>query len=491
MSPGIYFIGAGGELVEMREQAYDSEAVLQELLEKYPNLLAGDESSDERPRRWVLVRREAGVGLEVGGTDRWWIDHLFLDQDGVPTLVEVKRGADSRIRREVVGQMLDYAANALAYWPLERLQVTFEETCASRGVSPEEALAELGIAESDEEHFWTSVQTNLQAGRMRLVFVADLIPSELERVVEFLNRNMPSIDVAAIEVKQFVGGAQTTLVSRLLGQSAATRQAKSVAREKRQWDETSFFARLSEVCDAVDVDVMREILYWSRERFTRFTWGRGQLDGSVRPILAVDGESHSAFVLGTWAGGVIEFQFHHMAYRARLEPIWDERSVSSQRDRWGRYSVEHASEAPVDSDPSRPRHTAEAAVLRHDRMVHRDGQGKHLNERAPIPNEWLTESDVPGPNDDWARIERFAITSTVMRNGVRSTISRRMANVTQAYFDRVGEMPPLELRALRGCLFFEHRRHHHFGHAPDATSTPYIRALVEDIRRLVVARAFD
>ena len=103
----------------MRERPYDSEAILQELLERYPSLLAGDEAPGERPRAWVLVEREAGVGpRDEGAGDRWWVDHLFLDQDGVPTLVEVKRSTDSRIRREVVGQMLDYAANALAYWPL-------------------------------------------------------------------------------------------------------------------------------------------------------------------------------------------------------------------------------------------------------------------------------------------------------------------------------------------------------------------------------------
>jgi hypothetical protein len=34
-----------------------------------------------------------------------------FDQNAVPTLVEVKRSSDTRIRREVVGQMLDYAAN--------------------------------------------------------------------------------------------------------------------------------------------------------------------------------------------------------------------------------------------------------------------------------------------------------------------------------------------------------------------------------------------
>ena len=42
MSGGIFLIQSGGELVEMSEQPYDTEAVLQELLAKYPNLLAGD-----------------------------------------------------------------------------------------------------------------------------------------------------------------------------------------------------------------------------------------------------------------------------------------------------------------------------------------------------------------------------------------------------------------------------------------------------------------
>ena len=63
--------------------------------------------------RWAYpARRKSG--------DRWSADHLFLDQDGIPTLVEVKRRKDTRIRREVVGQMLEYAANAVVYWSLDR-----------------------------------------------------------------------------------------------------------------------------------------------------------------------------------------------------------------------------------------------------------------------------------------------------------------------------------------------------------------------------------
>jgi hypothetical protein len=65
------------------------------------------------------------------------VDHLFVDQDGSPTLVELKRRQDTRIRREVVGQTLDYAAYGIAYGPLDALQKAFAASCASRGADPE------------------------------------------------------------------------------------------------------------------------------------------------------------------------------------------------------------------------------------------------------------------------------------------------------------------------------------------------------------------
>ena len=37
-----------------------------------------------------------------------------LDQDAIPTLVKVERSSDTRVRCEVVGQMLDYAATGAA-----------------------------------------------------------------------------------------------------------------------------------------------------------------------------------------------------------------------------------------------------------------------------------------------------------------------------------------------------------------------------------------
>src|SRR3954452_3164618 len=82
------FVLCDGELVEMVEQPYVAEADLQGHLAAHPELLSAEAAEDER-RRWLLVRREMGVADREGGTDRWSLDHLFVDQDGIPTFVEV------------------------------------------------------------------------------------------------------------------------------------------------------------------------------------------------------------------------------------------------------------------------------------------------------------------------------------------------------------------------------------------------------------------
>ena len=50
--------------------------------------------------------------------------------------------------------------------------------------------------------FWRAVGTNLKEGRIRLVFVADEIPASLQRLVEFLNEQMPRVEVLALEIRQ-------------------------------------------------------------------------------------------------------------------------------------------------------------------------------------------------------------------------------------------------------------------------------------------------
>ncbi len=274
------------DLVAMEEAPYDSEQILQELLAKHPDLLAGEQIDSDKPRRWLLVSREMAVPDEDDGAARWSLDHLFLDQDAIPTLVEVKRSNDSRIRRKVVGQMLDYAANAVVYWPVEEIKSKFEARCERARENPEDVLGEFLDEESNPEEFWQRVKTNLQAGRIRMVFLADMIPAELRRIVEFLNEQMDPAEVLALEVKQFVGTGMKTLVPRVLGQTETARQKKaSGTASNKQWDETSFMAELRRNNGEIVETVTKELLDWITPHVNRIWWGQGSKEGGIVPII--------------------------------------------------------------------------------------------------------------------------------------------------------------------------------------------------------------
>jgi len=218
----VIFIRQGADLVPVAAAPYEAEAVLQELLEHHPQLLAGYQMSRGDPRRFLLVCREAPVADHEGGGGRWSIDHLFLDQDATPTLVEVKRSSDTRIRREVVGQMLDYAANGVRYWADGALRQLFERTCAGTGRDPGAVLEEVVGPDADAEDFWVRAERNLRGGVLRLVFVADVIPDELAAVIEFLNARMHDTEVYGVEIRRYgAPGTAECFVPRLIGATAA------------------------------------------------------------------------------------------------------------------------------------------------------------------------------------------------------------------------------------------------------------------------------
>jgi hypothetical protein len=282
MSGEIYTIRDNGEVIEMKEELYRSEDLFQRLLADHPQLLAGDQIDAEDPRRWLLVTREMPIPSEEEGSGRWALDHLFLDQDGIPTLVEVKRSTDNRLRREVVGQMLDYAANAIAYIPVEDLLALFEHTCQRRGLVSDAVLTGFLEANAGPEDFWQKVKTNLQAGKIRLLFVADVIPQELKQIVEFLNKQMDPAEVLAVQVSQYVGQGLRTLVPRLFGNTAEAQQKKSAGLVPT-WTEKRFFEVLGNNRGEAEVNIAQKLLQWGLKPPRFVYWGKGKVTGAFVP----------------------------------------------------------------------------------------------------------------------------------------------------------------------------------------------------------------
>lgn len=295
MGGGIYLIQDDDRLVEMMEQPYDSEDQIQELLETYPNLLAGDEMDRAQTRhgasvrRWLLISRDVTIPSEEDNGSRWSMDHLFLDQDSIPTLVTVKRSRNAETRQKMIGQMLDNAANLGLYWPIESIISQFEANCREQGRDPEQVFEDFLGSDLKEDGFWQKVKTNLQAGQLRLVFVADEITSPLRRVVEFLNKQTDLVEVLALEIKQYVSqDGLKTLVPRLIGQTAEAQQKKSSATvERRRWDEVSFFEELQLRLGGDETQIAQEIHNWAKlqEPTVIIEWGTGDIYGGFTALL--------------------------------------------------------------------------------------------------------------------------------------------------------------------------------------------------------------
>lgn len=123
--------------------------------------------------------------------------------------------------------MLDYAANGLKFWNISTLRAAAEATARKRNSTLDAEVQALLAGEEmmDVEGFWGKVEDNLRAGSVRLLFVADSIPAELRRLVEFMNEKLDKVEVLAVEIKQFLSdSAHQVIVPRLIGTSEAARQ---------------------------------------------------------------------------------------------------------------------------------------------------------------------------------------------------------------------------------------------------------------------------
>lgn len=284
MADDAIFLLQAGALTALTETPYAKEDILQKVLEDYPALIAGFATSGESGRL-LLVRREMPVPGASGSTGLS-LDHLFVDESGVPVLVEVKRSSDTRARREVVAQMLDYVANGVAHWPPNELRQSVALHAQQVGTDEEQLLQErLGV--DDAEAFWRVVEDNLRAGKVRCIFLADRLTPGLVRIIEFLNEQMRDTEVLGVELPQFTAqGEAVVYVPRLVGRTTTavvTKQGGGV-----RWDKQRLLDEAAQHCTEQELKFLAELLAHREGKSGRFSWGSGATPG-VTGWYVVDG----------------------------------------------------------------------------------------------------------------------------------------------------------------------------------------------------------
>jgi hypothetical protein len=311
MSGNIFVIDLENKLTELNQTDYDSEDLFQHLLAEHPAMLGLAGGPD---RKLLLVRREHPVPDSNNGSDRWSLDHLFLDRQGVPVLVEVKQASDTRARREVVAQMLDYAANGVAFWPIDRIIQAYRETAEKAGMEPDTNLAEF-LDHSGAEPFWRAVEANLRSGRVRMLFVADRIPKELARIVEFLNEQMRPAEVLAIEVEHFVSDTgMRTLVPKLVGQTERAQSTKAVAEPSERISESDWFDGVENKHGVEAREGAERAVAWLRANGFDVGLTASQ-DSLAAKLIRLNGKPTWPFFLRS-SSGRLETAFQNLAYSA-------------------------------------------------------------------------------------------------------------------------------------------------------------------------------
>lgn len=157
-----------------------SEAWLQHLLDVHPELIP---LSDIGPGWGPLISLGREISVDTGS-----IDNLFVSPDGDVTVVETKLWRNPQARREVVGQILDYAA-ALSGLTFE----AFDRAVASG--DPDSSIwqrvqnSPYALDDHEQASFIDAVARNLRTGRFLLLVAGDGIRENLDDLASQLQQH--------------------------------------------------------------------------------------------------------------------------------------------------------------------------------------------------------------------------------------------------------------------------------------------------------------
>lgn len=305
---------------------------LQQILERNLDLLPGDQINPDEPRRWVMIKREMAVPDPTTGANRWSIDLFLADQDGIPTFVECKRHDDSRARREVVGQMLEYVANGHHYWDMETIKQLAEKSAVARGTNVASVITSFGPKWVDNiDEYFAEVERNLRAGNVRMVFVLEEASYELRSVVAFLNKQMNPAEVLLVEMRQYQLGEQRIVAPTLFGFAEQAHMVKHSppSSERRTWDEDSFFLDLAGKVPSDQVETVRQVLRAAEKGAWDVRWGTGKENGSLS--VRIPGLAKRS-LFSVYSNGSLTLPFGWLNENAHEEQI---------RDALANFAVQH------------------------------------------------------------------------------------------------------------------------------------------------------
>ena len=213
MDDGVVVMVDGRAKVLQRTCRRDDE-LLRSLLRTRPDLVLGVACPGDR-RRLLLV----------SDSDVPPLQRVYVDSEAVPLIVGVQATGHDRADGDVLLRLLDRVALELPPWRHGRLR---ELAAATHDEDEAELLTRALDWRADPDTFWSRVESNVARDRVRIVLVADRVPDELTRIVEFLDGQLRDVEVRAVEVSLYGSGPVSALVPRSSRHGSAASGARHV-----------------------------------------------------------------------------------------------------------------------------------------------------------------------------------------------------------------------------------------------------------------------
>lgn len=225
MAPGVY-----GNLIRVDT----GNGAVEEVLERVPlhaGVAGGGVSEDTLqdlsfrfPQALPIAAIDATYGDAIPvcremSTPAGHLDALYVNHLGRLTIAEFKLWRNPQARREVIGQILDYAKD-LASWGYEDLQAAVSLATGKKGNSLYDLVRERH-PDTDEAEFVDSVTRHLRRGEFLLLIVGDGIQEGTANIVDFVQHHSGlHFNLALVEAALYRDGANRLIIQpRVLAQT--------------------------------------------------------------------------------------------------------------------------------------------------------------------------------------------------------------------------------------------------------------------------------
>jgi hypothetical protein len=277
---------------------FDSEEKLHDLVESSPGLLplSGNPSM-------VVLGREVQLGPG-------YADLLAVETDGRLVVIEIKLRKNAETRRAVVAQVLTYAAylKGLGVLELERTLRSHLDRVEARSILDLVRKSDQS-QEVEEAEFSEGLAESLTAGAFRLVLVLDEAPSELVRLIGYLEGISSGVVLDLVTVSAYEAGPEQLLVPQRVDPehpgelTPAAGAARSAPKSRREVDGSAAFEEAIARAPEPARSELQRLLGWARGLEAEGLATLRTVFGSGREVLTVWVRGEKAGLVSIWHEG--------------------------------------------------------------------------------------------------------------------------------------------------------------------------------------------